>query len=188
MLQFKDLEELVSKSISSTIESEYLRDLFNLDTSSVYYKYLYNVLNKFKGEEIVTLELGTFKGRSSAFLAEANPEGSVLTVDLAPKEESKEVLERYPNLKSFLGRSDTTELVNSFEDESIDICYFDTEHEYDVVSKEVEVWHPKIKKGGIMLFDDVHMNKGMEKFWKELPYEKGYSDELHWTGFGYAIK
>jgi predicted O-methyltransferase YrrM len=188
MLSFKDLEELATTSVKSGISSEYLRDLFNKDTTSVYYKYLYNVVNRFKGKGIITVELGTFMGRSTAFLAEANPEGSVTTVDLAPKEEFKNVEAKYDNITSYLGRSDSQELLDMFKEESVDICYFDTEHEYEVVSKEVEVWYPKIKKGGIMLFDDVHMNPGMKKFWEELPYEKGFSDDLHWTGFGYAIK
>lgn len=188
MLSFEELEKLAQESVGSVVSSVYLKSLLEMDDTSVYYKYLYNILSKFKGEETFTVELGTFKGRSTAFLAEGNPDGKVLTVDLSPQEEFKSVNAKYSNVESFLGRSDSKELLDSIPDGSVDICYFDTEHEYGVVSKEVEVWLPKIKSGGIMLFDDVYMNDGMKKFWREQSYKKGSSTDLHWTGFGYAVK
>jgi len=188
MLNITDLKNIAQKSISDAVDDEDLKALYDLDTSSVYYKFLYSILNTYKGKNTLTVELGTYLGRSTAFLAKANPEGKVLTVDMDPKPDFIKIKEKFKNIQSYLGRSDDQKLLDSVNDESVDICFFDTAHEYNVISSEVKLWAPKIKSGGIMLFDDVFMNDGMKQFWQELQYTKDHSMDLHWTGFGYAIR
>lgn len=188
MLTINELKDLANSSVNDNINDPYLKSLFDIDTTSVYYKFLYSIVEKFKGKKTLTVELGTYCGRSTAFLAKANEEGTVLTVDMDPKPEFNAVKENLKNLKFSLGRSDDASLLKSVKNESVDVCFFDTAHEYDVVSAEVKLWAPKIKKGGVMLFDDIFMNDEMKKFWSELAYTKDYSMDLHWTGFGYAIK
>lgn len=39
-------------------------------------------------------------------------------------------------------------VVDQFEDESLDFVYIDGEHTYDGVKKDIELYLPKIKKGG----------------------------------------
>ena len=41
-----------------------------------------------------------------------------------------------------------------FEDESIDVLHIDGDHSYNGVSKDIELFWPKVKRGGIVLFDD----------------------------------
>ena len=45
-------------------------------------------------------------------------------------------------------------------------------------------------KGGFIVFDDIHLNTGMEKFWEELSVEKyDLSKDLdRVSGFGCIIK
>jgi len=40
--------------------------------------------------------------------------------------------------------------VKTFEDESLDFVYIDSEHSYPAVLQEVRQWYPKVKKGGIL--------------------------------------
>jgi len=188
MWDMPKLTELVKESIQAPFESDFLKEIFEIDTSAVYYKYLYDILKAYRGEETLTVELGTWHGRSTAFLADGNPSGKVLTVDVYPLDSFVDIRARYKNIVSYVGRSDEAQVLDTVEEESVDVCFFDTVHEYDVVSKEVSLWYPKIKNGGVMLFDDIFLNEGMIKFWNELPFNKNYSTELHWTGFGYVIK
>lgn len=43
-----------------------------------------------------------------------------------------------------------------FDDESISFAYVDGDHSYEGVSADLTALYPKIKKGGIMAFDDYH--------------------------------
>jgi predicted O-methyltransferase YrrM len=54
-------------------------------------------------------------------------------------------------------RSDDPETINRFEDEFFDVIIVDGAHEYEAVREDIENWWPKLKKSGIMLFDDMYM-------------------------------
>lgn len=41
-----------------------------------------------------------------------------------------------------------------FEDESVDLIYIDAGHTYAQTKADIEQWYPKIKKGGVLYFDD----------------------------------
>ncbi len=75
-------------------------------------------------------------------------------------------------------------MLSSIKDKSIDICFVDAEHEYEAVTKELNLWYPKIKSGGMMFFDDINLNDGMRRFWNEIQYDKVILPNLHWSGFG----
>lgn len=36
-----------------------------------------------------------------------------------------------------------------FQDESLDFIYIDANHKYDAVKEDLELWYPKLKKGGV---------------------------------------
>jgi len=182
------LNLLVTHSINSEIESEELKKFFNKDKSAVYYKFLFNLLSSYKNENSFTVELGTYNGYSTAFLSRANINGLVLTIDILPKDNFYLIKEKYHNIISYLGKSTDDSVLDTVHKNSVDVCFFDTSHEYNILSKEFELWYPKIKKGGILLFDDIFLNEGMTRFWNELDLIKSSSKELHWSGFGYAIK
>jgi len=42
----------------------------------------------------------------------------------------------------------------TFEDESVDFIYIDAGHTYDQTKSNINQWYPKIKKGGVLYFDD----------------------------------
>jgi len=51
-------------------------------------------------------------------------------------------------------RMDSTVAANMFPDEYFDFIFIDADHSYEAVVKDLEVWWPKIKKGGLFCGDD----------------------------------
>lgn len=46
------------------------------------------------------------------------------------------------------------DVVNKFEDKSLDWIYIDGSHETPDVLQDIELYHPKVKDGGLLLFHD----------------------------------
>ena len=51
-------------------------------------------------------------------------------------------------------KGDHNLLVDNYEDESFDYVYIDSDHSYEATSKDIELWWPKVKKGGILAGHD----------------------------------
>jgi predicted O-methyltransferase YrrM len=125
------------------------------------------------------VEIGSFLGRSTHYLAtslyNANKENvKIYSVDTfagssehgnlkLPKDFSHIFKE---NLKFFIGRemvhvcqgrSDSPEILNKFEEESIDYIMVDGAHEYEAVMEDIENWWPKLKPTGTMFGDDYNL-------------------------------
>lgn len=56
------------------------------------------------------------------------------------------------------------------------------------MTAELAVWLPLVKKGGVIAFDDIHMND-MDAFWDAFDLPKvDTGTALHWSGFGVAVR
>jgi predicted O-methyltransferase YrrM len=64
----------------------------------------------------------------------------------------RERLSNYSNVEIIKDFSENA--VNKFEDEFFDIIYIDGNHTYEAVAKDIELWSPKIKRGGFVLGHD----------------------------------
>lgn len=66
--------------------------------------------------------------------------------------------------------------LEKFDDESIDFCIIDTDHNYWTLQRELVAVAPKIKEGGLIAFHDVdefYHNTGMAmSYWNDEPYPK----------------
>lgn len=66
------------------------------------------------------------------------------------------------------------EKLKDFEDESIDLCFLDTDHNYWTLTQELEALIPKMIEGGIVVMHDVesfYHNTGMGlSYWNDQPY------------------
>ncbi len=70
--------------------------------------------------------------------------------------------------------SNSLNAINKIEDNSIDLCFIDGNHEYQYVYDDIKNYLPKIKKGGIICGDDYFMrHKDINKY-----PEKGYDRKM----------
>ncbi len=63
--------------------------------------------------------------------------------------EAKKVLRKYGNKVEFI-RKFSENATEHIKDESLDFLYIDGNHQYEFVKKDIELYYPKLKKGGII--------------------------------------
>jgi len=119
----------------------------------------------------ILVELGAWKGRSSAFLiVEAknkSPDIQVHIVDTwggnpcdGSQDETAGVYEKFiSNMSPLNGlfhahKMKTIEATDLFEDKSLDAVFIDADHSYEAVKLDIINWMPKIRKGGILAGHD----------------------------------
>lgn len=122
------------------------------------------------------VEIGSWQGRSSTFLARAVEEsnnGSFYAIDHfagnAGKEEFYSIDGSMENLKdtfkkniSNFGLSDTVNLLDMsnteasvvFENKTIRFLFIDGDHTKSGVKKDIELFYPRLVKGSFIVFDD----------------------------------
>jgi len=122
------------------------------------------------------VEIGCWKGQSAAYMAEEiKNSGKAIEffcVDTWMGTQTEDGHQRDPavvsgslyetfigNLKPFENlykplRMPSVEAAKTFEDNSLDFIYIDAGHEYEDVKADIEVWLPKLKKGGVIAGDD----------------------------------
>jgi len=118
------------------------------------------------------VEIGTWKGQSSAFLTVEiinsgknikldcidNFTGSVIEPGQMLDKDNQEgrLLEVFKNnMKPVEGlytaiQGDSAETASLYEDESLDFVFIDASHDYDSILKDIKAWFPKVKIGGFL--------------------------------------
>ena len=116
------------------------------------------------------VEIGSFLGRSTNYLATSlyNADRFDVTIYCIDTFEGSS---EHVNLKFFIGRemvipcqgrSDSPEILEKFENESIDYIMVDGAHEHEAVLDDIENWWPKLKPEGVMLGDDFELESVSE--------------------------
>jgi hypothetical protein len=117
------------------------------------------------------VELGAWKGRSSAFLVveayNKSPKIEVHIVDTwggnpfdGSEDQSTDAYSKFISNMSLLARPyqayrmTTNEAVGFFKDESLDAVFIDADHSYEAVKMDIKNWMPKVRKGGILAGHD----------------------------------
>jgi predicted O-methyltransferase YrrM len=162
-------------------------DVLNIN-GNAYYQFLPCLIELVKPQQIV--ELGGAMGVADIMMLTAKYQGFDLYSITLPEHslEFSYVVDKYLNFYPIVG--DDLDLKNwpsNLKLNETDIWFFDTTHTYDLLHKELELYKPFIKKGAIVLFDDIHLNEDMEKGWKEIK-SFGWdcadcTDPLHYSGF-----
>ncbi len=128
------------------------------------------------------VEIGTFAGRSSAYLGteihNSGKEIKLYTVDHFSisadssanstnfYERVAETLKPLQHCVSVI-RGKSVEVSKQFTDNSVDFVYIDASHDYKSVKEDIEAWLPKVKVGGIVGGDDYQW-EGVNKAVQEL--------------------
>lgn len=71
--------------------------------------------------------------------------------------------------RGFMLRGLSSQLVDFFADDSLDFVYIDGNHAYEDVKEDIELWYPKIKKGGIVSGHDYNLFGGNKEGWYKDP-------------------
>ena len=163
------------------------------------------------------VEIGSFMGRSTHYLATAlmnankeqvkiyaidTFEGSSEHTNLKLPKDFSSIFKE--NLKFFIGRemviplqgrSDDPEILNKFKDEDIDYIMIDGAHEHEPVLFDIENWWPKLKQDGVMFGDDFTLesvkeavNIMMPKLQTEGFSVNGSTEQTWFTSKGFAYK
>jgi hypothetical protein len=128
-----------------------------------------------------TIEVGSYKGRSSTALANSR---RLICVDhfKGSKEhningnelftEFKKNMEQYPNVQWLKGNS--VKIANNFPNNCADIIFIDASHDYKSVKSDIKVYWEKLGVGGRMLLHDYTYPKfGVKKAADEFVKEMG---------------
>ena len=73
-------------------------------------------------------------------------------------EKVRKSLECYGN-RSILKRTTSSEASKTVENGSLDFVFIDADHQYKYVKEDIDLWLPKIRKGGIILGHDYYLKK-----------------------------
>lgn len=148
------------------------------------YSETYDIVVDQIADDGVIIEIGSFLGRSTHYLATAlynagkedvkiycvdTFEGSTEHASIKLPKDFSSIFK--DNLQFFIGRnmvipcqgrSDSEEILNQFKDESVDYIMVDGAHEYDAVEDDIINWWPKLKPTGVMVGDDYALNSVAE--------------------------
>jgi len=95
------------------------------------------------------------------------------------------ILEKYsnkPNVK--IVKMTSSEASKLFEDEYFDWIYIDADHSYEGVKKDISMWWPKLKKGGLFSghdFDPSHNDSNYVKYGVKRAVEEFFGENFKLT-------
>ena len=87
----------------------------------------------------------------------------------------KQHQEMFHKERSSLLKTTFSEASKHFKDKSIDMIHIDGLHTYEAVKQDYEIWRPKLKEGGSILFHDWNVREGefgVWRLWDEIKTDK----------------
>jgi predicted O-methyltransferase YrrM len=150
-------------------------------------EFLYNVAKNCKGKGVI-VEIGSWKGKSTIWLAKGSKAGNKIRVyAIDPHTGSSEHKRMYGEVSTFeefkrnikmAGVEDVTdpivktseEATKTFE-EPVEFVFIDGAHEYEMVKLDFLLWFPKLIEGGIIALHDTIGWQGPKKVAKEFVYK-----------------
>lgn len=143
----------------------------------------------------VGVEIGVFKGQFSKVLME-EWNGTLYMIDpwrplgeeYIDSSNHKDHLDAYEQSmnsirgfedRAFMLRGLSEQMVKLFANNSLDFVYIDGNHAYDFVKQDMEMWWPKLKKGGLFCGHDY-----LDVIWDEEGLLENGKDKEWWTNGG----
>lgn len=123
-------------------------------------------LNSIVGPKGNGLELGVYKGDLSVKILNLWPESIMYLVDIWTEigneyndvcnndEQLQNMIDTAKNIKghehrAHMIRTNSQIASNLFDDEFFDFIYIDANHRYDAICRDISLWFPKLRKGGV---------------------------------------
>jgi predicted O-methyltransferase YrrM len=140
-----------------------------------YCQLLFRLVNHFKPE--IILELGTSLGISTCYLASADPNSKVITIEGCPDTaaEAKKNFESLglKNIESITGNFDVTlqQKLHSglkTKDSILDLVFFDGNHKKEPTLNYFRQCLDHANNDSVFIFDDIHWSDEMEETWEEI--------------------
>lgn len=131
----------------------------------------------------VVIECGTAEGLSALAIAH-NLKGKLYTIDVNPR---AGWMVDDPKVVKITGGDEVPETFRDIDISSADMWFIDSVHEASHLRAQFELYLPKLKKGALILFDDID-DRDMREGLSHLPFEITNLPELHPNqGFGATI-
>jgi len=145
------------------------------------------------------IELGIRDGQTYFHLLEKCPLIKITGIDIwakIPYRDGKDDLKLWPHeenersvrerAKRFGSRAKllkglTDDLCEQFSDASCDLIFIDADHTYDAVSKDIQNWRPKLRKGGFLTGHDIHWPEVRDAVDEHVIYYKVGPDNVWYT-------
>ena len=130
---------------------------------------LFNLIEYFQPKNI--LEIGTSLGISTSVLSIAAPESNIITIEGCKTTASiaKQEFDKYhlKNIELKIGDFNTS-LPQIFKKQKFDLIYFDGNHTRKATLDYFNQSLQSIHNDSVLIFDDIHWSKEMEKAWEEI--------------------
>lgn len=172
-------------------------DKYNLEIIRTHPKEAIKFAKKhFNGKEIISAEIGVFFGKNALEINKNLKVKRLYLIDPYMKYEEYKEDTAYNNLKE---ARKNAHKINHFRNviwieeysseaikkinEKIDFLYVDGNHEYEYVKKDLELYWPKINKGGIISGHDIQyqgVSKALIEFANKNKLEIFFGDRRDW--------
>jgi predicted O-methyltransferase YrrM len=131
---------------------------------------LYRLVEYFRPQTII--ELGTSVGISTLYLALANADTRIYTIEgCTTKSEqaaSNFTAMRVSNIEQHIGRFDHVLPDLLRQTGKLDFAFIDGNHTYDATIANFEILMSVANNETVFVFDDIHWSAGMQKAWDEI--------------------
>ena len=158
---------------------------------------LYDLARNVTGRGVI-VEIGSWKGKSTIWLARGAKAGSRRTVYAidphtgSPEHRMAGPVATFTEFKHNVARAGVPDIVvpilKSSEEaagvitEPVELIFIDGAHEYESVRADFEVWFPKVIEGGVMAFHDTLGWEGPRRLVEESVYRSQFFRRAHLVG------
>ncbi len=152
-----------------------------------YYDFLCYLVRQM-GKDLQIIELGTDTGLSAKAFAYHNDNAIVNTIDHNLECVNNFSVKDVESICFYCWDINDVNHFNWFKD--VDILFIDANHNKKDLLNQFKLWSPKVKKGGVILMDDIILNDEMKEAFEEIKKNNNTFElnGLHWSGFGAVIK
>jgi len=135
---------------------------------------MFKLVNYFQPKNI--LEIGTSLGLTTSYIAAANSNANVVTLEgcpntLAVAKSNFEKL-RIKNVTTHLGNFDEILPPVLSKMQTLDLVFFDGNHRYEPTMNYFNLSLEKSNENSVFVFDDIHWSAEMTKAWEEIQNHK----------------